>query len=152
MPDAADLPELQGPVAHDPIWVWLAAALTAVALALLLVPWLLRRRRARRSVPSVRHVEQDLDAVAADVEAGRLSAREGHQRLSAIVRTFAARRTGLPVEAMTLQDLRSLEDLPGLAELVGELYPPEFAGREDLAAAAFTRSVAHAREVVRTWT
>ena len=70
----------------------------------------------------------DIEAAFAD---GRISAREGHQRISATVRSFVA-RPGVPASAMTLADLErdGRSPWPTSSHCV---YPPEFGADESLA-------------------
>jgi hypothetical protein len=88
-----------------------------------------------------------IDAVAADAEAGRLSARASHQELSLLIRSFVRDISGIDAPRMTLAELRA-QGIPTAAEAIGSLYPAEFSRdpRESVAVTAET-----AREVVRTW-
>ena len=73
--------------------------------------------------------------------------RRAHQRISEIIRAFAAEKTGLAADAMTLYELRA-HHLDRLAEVITLCYEPEFAafsGRD-----AYP-TLKKAEEVIATW-
>ncbi|SDW47885.1 hypothetical protein SAMN04487912_10367 [Arthrobacter sp. cf158] len=89
------------------------------------------------------HIEATLE----DVDAGRLPGRAAHQRLSFLVRNFAAAATGLPVTSMTLEELRH-HGLDHLATGIATIYPNEFA---PVPIQSVRRSAETARQVVLEW-
>jgi hypothetical protein len=144
--------ELSGPVDYSPTWAVVAAvAVGAVVLYFAAVLWLTREpgpvsaRRARR-----RELRR-LDRVVAEVAAGTVSAREGHQQVSAIVRTFVEAVSPLPASSMTLEGLRPVGPA-AVTALLDELYEPAFAGDEAYAAQCFPTTARRAREVLTSWT
>lgn len=151
MPVVADL---QGPVGYSPVWTVLAvAAAAATLLYFAVVLWWTRAPRPDRpETPSRvrrRHL-REIDAISQAVSARRLDPIAGHQRLSATVRRFVQSTTDLPAEAMTLDALRGIGPEP-LTRLLEDLYPPAFAGDEDVAAERFAEAARDAREVVASW-
>jgi hypothetical protein len=149
---AAD--ELTGPLGYSG---WLAAlAVTCVAVVLgvhALLAW-----RGLRADPRRVHVERPpaglrdatlarIDAIGAEVAAGRLDRRSATTALSPLVRGFVGAVTGRPLASMTLADLEASR-LPRVPELVGVLYPPQFAPESSVDTLDL---VARAREVVATW-
>ncbi len=88
-----------------------------------------------------------IDAIGTEVAAGRLDRRSATTSLSPLVRGYVAARTGRAVTVMTLADLEG-SGLPRVPELVGVLYPPQFAPESD---ADTLELVGRAREVVATW-
>ncbi len=144
--------ELQQPVGYDDRWLWLALLTLVVAVVYyVVVLWWTRPRRSRpRRSPRRAHLSRlaDIEAAVAD---GRIDAREGHQRISATVRSFVAEASGVPATAMTLADLERDGPEP-LAEVISLVYPPEFGADESHAQQAFGPAIGHARELVSTWT
>lgn len=127
MPD-----DFYGPT--GPGWAWpLAgvAALVAVGAWIAWIWWSTRGRRGRRV--GARGVEDlrfaalaDVDALAAEHAAGRLTAREVFQHLSPLMRHFVHRVTGRPVHLLPLGEFRAADD-PALVAAIAWLYPEEFA-------------------------
>lgn len=155
----ADLPdEFTGPVAYDDRWLWIAVALAAaVVLYYLLAWWFTRRPRVPRlervdvDVLDVRRAHLDLiDRIDAQVRAGDLAPRAGHQQLSEVVRSYVAAVTVLPARTMALADFRARapRELVAVIELV---YPPEFAPDDALARDLFDTAVTQARGLVADW-
>jgi hypothetical protein len=147
---AAD--ELQAPVGYDDRWVVLAVlALALMAVYYAAVLWWGRSRpdRPARSVPRAECLGQ-LEKIGTAVSAGRVSPREGHQRISATVRHFVSAASGVPAHTMTLADIER-EGPEDLAEIVALVYPPEFAPGDDLARERFGTALERARELVTTW-
>jgi hypothetical protein len=78
---------------------------------------------------------------------GTLDFREAHQRLSLVVREFAAQARGIRAQYMTLEDLRATQLAP-LSATVGEIYPGAFSGAET---GSFDAAADRARKLVREW-
>lgn len=156
---AGELPaEFHGPVAYAERWLWLAIGLLALVVVFYAAVWWFTRQRPETTilrpevdVPTVREAHlQRIDDVAARVAAGALTAREGHQELSVIVRSFVAEVTTLPARTMALVDFRhrAPDDLVAAIEL---MYPPEFAPDDALARDRFDDAVGRARSLVGQW-
>jgi hypothetical protein len=154
----AGLPrEFHGPLDYSERWFWLAlAALALVALYYALVAWLTRDRPAPEedapAPPDVRaaHLAR-IDALEAEVRSGAISAREGHQRLSEVVRSYVEAITPLRATTMALADFRLHAPRP-LVEAIEVMYPPEFAPEQDSQAAErFEDALRRGRGVVSTW-
>lgn len=166
MPAAADLlpagldlqPEFHGPVAHADRWLWISLVLLALVVLYYAVSWWVTRpprlrdvARADVDVPDLQreHLAR-IDRVEADVRAGVLEPREGHQQLSEVMRSYVAEVTTLPARTMVLADFR-LQAPPELVEALEVMYPPEFGPDGEMARGRFDDAVARAREVVSTW-
>lgn len=148
--------ELQHPVGYDDRWLWLALlAIVVVVVYYAAVLWWTRPRRPRRPRASRRIPRQvhltHLDDIEAAFADGRISAREGHQRISATVRSFVAEASRVPASAMTLADLERDGPEP-LADVIALVYPPEFGADELLARQAFGDAIDQARGMVSAWT
>ncbi len=148
------------PVQYQPWWV-----LIGILLILLVVGWIVfvlvftRRRRQLAPVgnplaglPLDPHALRAnylslIDEVAAAHATGALDFRQSHQRLSLIVRQFAAEARGIRAPYMTLDDLRALR-LGPLTTTVGELYPGAFSGQET---GSVDTAIARARHLVNEW-
>jgi hypothetical protein len=157
---AADLQkEFNGPVAYGDRWIWLALlGLALVVLYYVAVVWLTRERApespawAPADSPSARHEHLDRIArIEADVRAGRLSARDGHQQLSETVRSYVGQVSHLPAPTMTLADFRH-QAPRALTDAIELMYPPEFAP-DDIGEAQerFDDAVGRARQLVSSW-
>lgn len=147
-----------GPLQYSPGWMWLG-----LALLVLVAGWFafvfLSTRKQRVPAASPRFTPpsdiaglkeaylQRIDAVAADADSGRLTARASHQELSLLVRKFVRDVTGVDAPRMTLAELHR-HPLPPAAEAVGRIYPGEF-GAEPLPSVA--HSAETARQAVRSW-
>ena len=142
--------ELQGPVGYDDRWLLLAGlglALVAVYYAAVLW-WGRPRREPPPPPPSGDACLARLDLIEAEVAAGRMSPRVGHQQVSATVRGFVAEASGVPARSMTLADFER-HGPERVAAVVALVYAPAFGpdGAQPL-----TPVVAQARELVSTWT
>ena len=159
---AADLPdEFAGPVGYSSLWLWLAVAGFAVVASYYLVAWFLTRppraagtRWARPAdVPDARreHLRR-IDAIEAEVRAGRLELRLGHQQLSEVVRSYVQAVSHLPARTMALADFRSQAPAP-LTSAIELMYPPEFApdGGDHQGHERFERAVLASRRLVTSW-
>jgi len=147
------------PVQFSPLWLFIGAG-----ILLLILGWyvfvLLSTRRRRLPVtgdpfagiplpgPALRDTYLGLvdDVVRAHAD-GTLDFREAHQRLSLIVREFAAQARGIRAQYMTLEDLRASQLTP-LSSTVGELYPGAFSGQD---AGSVEVAADRARRLVREW-
>ena len=155
---AVDLPkEFHGPVAYADRWIWFAVlALLLVALCYVAVVWFTREPPPPPpppppAPPDIRreHLTR-IDAVEEAVRSGGSTARDGHQQLSEIVRSYVETITPLPASTMTLADLRRHAPR-ALADLIAVMYPPEFAPDDGEAADRFGNALQQARGVVTTW-
>jgi hypothetical protein len=144
------------PVQYSPWWGVIGGLLLLLVVAWFVVVPLLTRARpvvsdadARAALAPVvraRYVEA-IEDVALEYQQTDMTAREAHQRLSALVRAFAHETSGYPASAMTLTELRRL-GLPGLTGAVERFYPAEFgAGGQG----SVPLAVDDARRVVLDW-
>ncbi|MBP3218729.1 MAG: hypothetical protein J6M46_10180 [Lachnospiraceae bacterium] len=78
---------------------------------------------------------------------GQITIREAYQRMSADMRDFVKRATGVPVREMTLAEISELK-IPSLTELVRDYYEPEFAYYTEADA---HKSFERTRYVIRKW-
>lgn len=158
----ADVPgmpaEFSGPVAYAERWLWIAVVLVALVVVYYAASWWLTRPPrppvvVRRDV-DVLDVRRDhlarIDALVAQVHGGTVGPREGHQRLSDLVRSYVAAVTTLPARTMALADFRDRapQELVDALEL---MYPPEFAPDADDPAARFDEAAAASRRLVGSW-
>ncbi|MET0990468.1 MAG: hypothetical protein ABWY54_07465 [Glaciihabitans sp.] len=144
------------PVQYGPLWATIGLLVFALIIAWFIVVPLLTRPRPVISeatvraalAPATRARYLDLiTEVGAAHARSELTAREAHQRLSALVRAFVHESSGYPASSMTLTELRSL-NLPGLTAAVERFYPAEFGTRGDL---RVPESVLSAQRVVADW-
>lgn len=151
--------EFVGPVAYGAPWTWLPFLIVALVAAY--YAWVVFGGRvvepeeefvsAKTPADTARGRRlAEVDRIDQSVRSGALTTREGFQRLSATVRAFVGEVTDVPARAMTLEELRASAD-PRVTEAIAVMYPPEFAP-EAASPEAFARSVAQARELVRSWT
>lgn len=155
-----DLPdEFSGPVEYADRWLILAIVLIALVLTYYAVVWWMTRApkvptiaRAGVDVPNAQaeHLAR-IDKVVAQVRLGTLSARDGHQQLSDVVRSYVATVTTLPARTMALADFRARAPQE-LIDAIELMYPPEFAPDAALADDTFDAAVDQARNLVGSWT
>jgi hypothetical protein len=158
---AADPPP-PGFYAPDPYaarWGWIGAALLLVVLFWYAWVWWSTRRRpvvvpARVAPDRLTRLRADythqIDLVLARAAAGEITQRRGHQQISVLVRHFVQEVSSIHAPTMTLTELTaSGERLTPVAQVVGALYPGEFAPHqtETLAGAGGV-----AKQVVARWT
>lgn len=144
------------PVQFSAVWALLGFAIIVLVVAWFVVVPLATRARpvpvelppAAPDLTAVRSRYLGLiDEVQAAHERFELSAREAHQKLSALVRAFAHESSVHPASSMTLGELKKLE-LTVLAGAVEFMYPAEFGRRER---GNLSLAVAEARKVVLEW-
>ncbi|GAA2240693.1 hypothetical protein GCM10010401_11690 [Rarobacter faecitabidus] len=157
--------EILGPFPYS--WWVIAAGLTLIVVVIGGWVWLFRATRAPRrdrgtteassspaptgTDPWARARKDALASIARIQDehlAGGLSQREVHQELAAVLRAFTHARTGVRAESMTLSDLRAHSAATPAAELIAQLYAPEFATRAPLSA---DEGIERSREVVAKW-
>lgn len=147
---------LQAPFAFPLFWLLagiglLAAAAAGFALRYIRTGRFLPRQRPRpfravrmfflrlRYLRALRGVERDF-------RRSRIDSRESHKRISLIVRRFAQAATGLPFTNMVHSELPRL--YPRLANIIGQLYEPEFAYRPRVDVRDMIRQ---SKELIRRW-
>ena len=148
------------PTQYSPLWVLLGALLLIAVIGWLIFVLIFTRRRPIRSstgdgfaqfappAPSLLVTYLLLiDQVERESVAGALETREAHQRLSLLVREFAANSRGIRAQYMTLEDLHATR-LEPLAATVGELYPGAFSAD---ATGSVSAAAERARRLVREW-
>lgn len=146
------------PAQYSGLWNVVAAAI--VIGAILLIVAIVRSTRARRSdatdIDWIPVVDRDatrerylglIDDAEADHRAGRMRARQLHQRMSFLVREFVFEIDGVNAPTMTLSDLRATRHHP-LGDTVSQLYPGEFA---PIDRGSPGESAELARRLVRSW-
>lgn len=134
--------------------------LIIVVVLIVIYVTILRGRRRPRILPKVEQavVKVDLAQVRAeylariddlirDFKGGKVSNRQGYQRLSQLIRQFIFKVTDIRVQNYTLSEIKTLK-IDGLTELVAEYYSPEFAPDSH---GDFMVSVAKTRKVIELW-
>ncbi|OYN84632.1 hypothetical protein [Parenemella sanctibonifatiensis] len=157
-------PELYPPVPYAA--GWLVSGIIAVILIVGLVGstwWYTRPRPLPPPPPPPPPPHIDIQALgqrtADEIEQirqasrrGAISSREAHQQISRLVRGFVTTASRIPVSHMTLSDLRDHVNahagLPGLADFVANIYPPNFAPDE---AGPVDPAAQAAQQLVMTW-
>ncbi|NYE94468.1 hypothetical protein FHU41_000689 [Psychromicrobium silvestre] len=144
------------PLDYAMLWLVLGIALLALVAAWYFsVFYATRKRLPVGEIPMpprkllslrARYLAQ-IDQIAAQHQAGQLSARAAHQKLSVAVRGFAQELTGVKTGRMTLAEVRSA-GLPLVGDAVEVFYPAEF-GVQD--AQSLGHSADIARQLVSTW-
>ncbi|MEE3470065.1 MAG: hypothetical protein VZR24_05305 [Butyrivibrio hungatei] len=86
-----------------------------------------------------------------DYRKGKVSQREGFQRLSLLIRGFIHDVTGINVETATIRDVKKL-GIKHLDKLMEEYYVPEFAEDGRPISKELSESCEIAMGVIRTWT
>lgn len=156
-------PPPNGFYAPDPYadrWLVIGLGLLAAILVWYVAVWWLTRERkpapaTRLSGDRLELLRSDclrqIELLVADVRAGRVAERQGHQQLSLLVRHFVMEASGVAATAMTLTDLRAGAERQRLApvgDVVGQLYPAEFGAHE---AVELETAAGAARRMVSQW-
>lgn len=158
---SSPLLEVFGPQSYSPLW--LVTGLLALLLVLgwpVLVVWFTRPRPPKPTPPppppDPDQFRAECLARIADIRrrhaSGTLADRAAHQELSQTVRAFVADATNLPVDRMTLAEVKQeLSNDPRFVNLAGwveVLYPPQFAPD---AQRSVDTSATEAERVVSSW-
>jgi hypothetical protein len=156
------MPDANGfypPVQYSILWMLLGLLILLVVIGWYVFVFVFNRRRpqpyASDPLPGIPHQGTALrdtylslvDDIATAHAAGELDFREAHQRLSLVVREFAAQARGVRAQYMTLEDLRATPLAP-LSATVGEIYPGAFSGDDT---GSFDAAADRARRLVREW-
>ena len=147
---------LQAPMSFSyPVYV-----LAGVCLAAALVFYILARREGadERPVRTPLAAEELLDlksyyilqmgTLYKEAQAGARAPRDAYERLSFLFRSFAQDAHGLPLQSVTLREIRAAGD-KNLYRLMSEYYEPEFAA---MTSADVLSSIRKTMKVVDQWT
>lgn len=148
---------LHPPVTYSP-WVvtlgYILVLLGVASVPLVLAVTSSRRWRAwwqrRDEARDVRRALRALTRLERDVLRGAVQPADAASRASQTVRRFAATRTGISYDRMTLERLRAVAAPTRLEESVATLYGVAFAPAPDTD--SLRRGIGAAREVVSRWT
>ncbi len=124
--------ELVDPVRYAGHWAVVATVLPVLVVAYYVaVTWWTREPTATRRpvwwrlrLARRRHL-RELDHIATERAAGRLSTRQAHQAVSATVRSFAESVGAVDARSMNLTQLQEAGPAP-VAAVVATAYPPAF--------------------------
>ena len=152
--------ELAGAVAYQVRWLVLAVVLLVAVVGwnVGVVLWARPRRARHADEPRPLPIDQlrrdclaHIDDLVADHRAGQTDDREGHRRLSALVRQFVEAAGGAPATSMTLARLRAegRDELAGVVDVVTTTYPPTFGPGRPVT--TFDDAVVLARRLVGAW-
>ncbi len=152
------------------IWVLiLGVVITVAAIALLIAAIVLIKRnmvftwpKAKAKPPvyqpapssiiidAKKRCSLQIQGIIRDYGQGKITRREGYQRLSLIIRGFVHDTTGINVENCTLLEIKRL-GVPKLVNLIQEYYVPEFAEDGRGGNANLITSCNNAMGVIETW-
>ena len=156
------MPDVSGfypPTQYSPLWLLLGVIIILVVIGWFIFVLIFTRKRAVRTAtsqwdglpqagPSLRDTYLTLiDEVQRASVDGTVDNRDAHQRLSLLVREFAANARGIRAPYMTLEDLRATPLAP-LAATVGELYPGAFSADSS---GSVAEAADRARRLVIEW-
>ncbi len=152
--------ELQEPFRYMPVWLIIAIACVLVCIFLqvffrLRYKGMLRKEkelkvvkpRPEALVNKKRRYLRELDRLEQNVASGRISVRDGFQRMSVVIRLFVYEATRIRVQDYTLSEIRTL-NMPALTQLVAEYYEPEFA---EYSVTDIRQSLYKTRRVIEAW-
>ena len=89
-----------------------------------------------------------IDSIYSEYRSGRLSIRKCYQKLSLCVRGFVTAYTGVPVIRCTLFDLKRMNNMVPLAELIENYYQVEFPRQS---VGDVDRTVKETKWVIQKW-
>ena len=89
-----------------------------------------------------------IDSIYSEYRSGRLSIRKCYQKLSLCVRGFVTAYTGVPVIRCTLSDLKRMNNMVPLAELIENYYQVEFPRQS---VGDVDRTVKETKWVIQKW-
>ncbi|WP_347041721.1 hypothetical protein [Brachybacterium nesterenkovii] len=153
----ADGPQIIDPPQYSVAWLILAALCALVIAALVIGTLRITRAVVERSAYARRPSDVEtlkaeflraVNAVGDRVDEGEVDSREAHRELTAVMRAFVRRTTGLDVTSQDVAALRADARTREVGELVADLQEPEFA----LASSRdIEESLRRARGVIRAW-
>ena len=131
---------------------WLLAAVIGLAAAVFLVYQVIGRDRLTQKAAEQEVSLQDkylgkLDRLEQEYLHNQISVRNAYQALSRTVREYGSELTGIPMDRLTLAEIR-LHGSGKAAHLVERYYEPEFA---EYAEDRFIHEIHYAKEVIRAW-
>lgn len=150
-------PQIIDPPQYSVAWLILAVLCALVITALIWAMLRITRRLAvgrayRRRPDDVQGLKAEFLRTVNDLadrhEAGQLDARAAHHELTAVMRRFVRRTTGLDVTSQDVPALLREERTREVGAFIGALYEPDFAPSTS---AQVEESVRRAREVIRRW-
>ena len=131
---------------------WLLAAVIGLAAAVFLVHQLIGKNRLAQKAAEEEVSLQDkylgkLDHLEQEYLHNQISVRNAYQALSRTVREYGSELTGIPMDRLTLAEIR-LHGSGKAAHLVERYYEPEFA---EYAEDKFIHEIHYAKDVIRAW-
>ena len=152
--------ELQEPISYMSIWLIIAIVLLVLVILAQIFFRLLFKGRLKRPKklkvvkPKPKTLLEiknkyfnKLYVIEQDVHGGRITVREGYQRISGCIRDFVFEATRIPVDKYSLAEIKKV-GMPALTQLVTEYYEPEFA-RETFS--DIYQSINKTRKVLQLW-
>ena len=142
------------------IWPYIAVGLIIIGpIVFLIVKKLIEKKRAAGSTVKkpLSPAEKEslrgeylgrIDSIYSEYRSGRLSIRKCYQKLSLCVRGFVTAYTGVPVIRCTLSDLKRINNMVPLAELIENYYQVEFPRQS---VGDVDRTVKETKWVIQKW-
>lgn len=142
--------ELQDVRMFSFFWL-LAALLMAAAAVFLMLQGAKKRNQAETAEEEEVSLQQKyldrLERLEQEYLHNSISVRNAYQSLSRTVREYGSELTGIPMDRLTLAEIR-LHGSEKAAHLVERYYEPEFA---EYSEDRFIYEIHHAKEVIRAW-
>ena len=142
------------------IWPYIAVGLIIIGpIVFLIVKKLIEKKKAAGSTMKkpLSPAEKEslrgeylgrIDSIYSEYRSGRLSIRKCYQKLSLCVRGFVTAYTGVPVIRCTLSDLKRINNMVPLAELIENYYQVEFPRQS---VGDVDRTVKETKWVIQKW-
>ena len=142
------------------IWPYIAVGLIIIGpIVFLIVKKLIEKKKAAGSTvkkPLTPAEKESLrgeylgriDSIYSEYRSGRLSIRKCYQKLSLCVRGFVTAYTSVPVIRCTLSDLKRMNNMVPLAELIENYYQVEFPRQS---VGDVDRTVKETKWVIQKW-
>ncbi|MET0843169.1 MAG: hypothetical protein ABWY23_04935 [Mycetocola sp.] len=145
--------ELAPPLAYSAVWLWIFLSLSVMPVLFVAVNavrrYITRRwRQGSRLTRLKRDFVARIESVEKEYDSGRVSGREAHAALSALVRGFVAEVAPLQSDRMTLRDLENQDAAEPLVHAVRRFYGGAFPAEPEDSVSHSTRQ---ARAVVAEW-
>lgn len=150
--------KLQESFSYSKLPIYILGALVILGVLYFVISYIIAKSKNKKklvvkkvSAPQIEKIKAkhiaELIKIENDFKAKKIDIRIAYQRISACVRKFVNRATGINTQNCTLQEIRTL-NMPQLVNLIEEFYKPEFSPKSEGDVSA---SILKTKRVIEEW-